>query len=144
MTIDESILRRNPDWARRIDAARRATPAHMVTAEPRRPREPAMNGTERAYGRHLNDLKAAGVVTWWAFNAVRLRIAMGEKAAWYKCDFLVEFAEGHFEFHETKGYEHAAGILRLKVAAGMFPVPFKLVKRCGDGWMIEPFNGAAA
>lgn len=131
-----------PLWRAIIAKAR--TPVPTVEVEPRRPREPSMNMTERAYGRHLDDLKASGVVTWWAFNAVRLRIAMGEKAAFYKPDFMVLYADGHWECHETKGYEHAAGILRLKIAAGIYPFKFVMVKRCGEGWMIEPFNGAAA
>jgi hypothetical protein len=115
--------------------------AKPTATEPRRPVvRNAMNGLELAYAKHLDKLKLAGDVKWWAFNAVRLRIAMGEKAAWFKCDFFIEFADGHFEFHETKGHEKTAGILRLKIAAGIYPIPFVLVKKNGSGWYYEAFT----
>lgn len=140
-TIDEAILNRKPEWRAIIAASRTTTPT--VTDEPRRPKEPAANLTEKAYGRRLDELKLDGLVKWWAFNKIRLRIADGEKAAWYKPDFFVEFADGRFEMHETKGFERPRAVLALKVAAGQFPMfQFVLVKRCGDGWTYEPFNGA--
>jgi hypothetical protein len=130
-------LLENPAWR----AAYLAQAPKPAATEPRRPVvRNTMNGLELAYAKHLDVLKLAGDVRWWAFNAVRLRIAMGEKAAWFKADFFIEFADGHFEFHETKGHEKTAGILRLKVAAGCVPVKFVLVKKDGNSWTYEEFK----
>jgi hypothetical protein len=127
-------LMKNPTWRPLLLAKPAAT-------EPRRPIvRNAMNGLESAYAKHLDVLKLAGDVKWWAFNAVRLRIAMGEKVAWYRPDFFIEFADGSFAFHETKGFEREAALLRLKVAAGLVPIPFALVKKNGSGWYYEEFT----
>lgn len=133
-TFTRKQLAGNPAWAAKLGDAPKGK---------RRPTGgPAMNATEAAYARHLDELKLAGVVASWTFNAVRLRIAMGQKAAWFRCDFLVGFADGRAEFHETKGHEREAAMVRLKVAAGLFPLPFVLVKRtAGGGWMYEAFGG---
>lgn len=126
-----------PAWR----AAYLAQAPKPCATEPRRPViRTTMNGTELAYAKHLDLLKLAGDVKWWAFNAVRLRIAMGEKAAWYRPDFFVEFSDGSFEFHETKGFEREAAMVRLKVATGIVPVKFVLVKRDGEGWNHEEFS----
>jgi hypothetical protein len=136
----------NPDMAKAIAqqmADAHGSPEVERQAETRRPTEPTMNKTERLYGERLDRMKTAGTVKWWAFNKVRLRIADGEKAAWYKPDFFVEFADGHFEMHETKGFERARGMLALKVAAGQFPMfRFVLVKRVKGEWVCEEFGGA--
>jgi len=99
-----------------------------------------MNGTERAYGAHLDQLKAQGVVTWWAFEHVRLKIASGKKAAWYTPDFLVKFSDGRLEAVEIKGsFFREAAKVRLKVAAGLFPWPFVVVRKIGGAWVREEF-----
>jgi hypothetical protein len=136
-TFSRKDLATNPAWAKALGDAPRGK---------RRPTGgPAMNATEAAYARHLMVRRAAGEVVWWAFNAVRLRIALGFRAAWFKPDFLVEVPGGRFEFHETKGHEREAAMLRLKVAAGMFPIPFVLVKRDGaGGWTYEDFGKRSA
>jgi hypothetical protein len=134
----------NPAWCEAIAKGmeRAHGPAEVEKqAEVRRPTEPAMNKTERLYGEKLDRMKVAGQVKWWAFNQVRLRIATGEKAAWYKPDFFVQFADGHFEMHETKGFERQRGLLALKVAAGQFPMfRFVLVKRVKGEWTHEEFR----
>jgi hypothetical protein len=100
-----------------------------------------MNKTEQAYGQYLDTLKFAGEVRWWAFQPVRLLIAQGDKAAYYRPDFWVQLADGSFEFHETKGFEREAALVRIKVAAGLYPIPFVLVKRDGGmGWTRELFG----
>jgi hypothetical protein len=144
-TFPADIIRK-PEWKAIIAAemARHHGPAEVEKqAEVRRPTEPAMTKLERLYGEKLDRMKAAGQVMWWAFNQVRLRIATGEKAAWYKPDFFVQFADGHFEMHETKGFERQRGLLALKVAAGQFPMfRFVLVKRVKGEWTYEEFKGA--
>jgi hypothetical protein len=128
---------KNPAWR----AAYLAQAPKPAAPEPRRPVvRNAMNGLESAYAKHLDLLKLAGEVRWWAFNAVRLRIAMGEKAAWFKADFFVLTSDDELQVHETKGYEREAAVLRLKVAAGMYPFSFFMVKKNGSGWDYEEFK----
>lgn len=137
MGFSRKQLAENPTWAKIFAEA-------DAPQKRKRPAGPQMNGTETAYSQRLKALVAAGEVKSWMFNAMRLRIAMGEKVAYYKPDFFVEYFDGHFEFHETKGHEKARGILALKVAAGMFPIRFVLAKRDDDGgWTFEDFGKAA-
>src|SRR5689334_9481004 len=61
----------------------------------------AMNGTERRYAdEFLETRRAAGEVLWWAFQAVKLRLA---DDTWFCPDFVVVLADGTLEFHEIKG-----------------------------------------
>jgi hypothetical protein len=134
----------NPAWCEAIAKGmeRAHGPAEVEKqAEVRRPTEPAMTKLERLYGEKLDRMKAAGTVTWWGFNKIRLRIADGAKAAFYKPDFMVVYPDGSIGMDETKGYEHAAGILRLKIAAGAYPMfRFRLIKRVKGEWTYEEFK----
>src|SRR4029077_19801939 len=60
-----------------------------------------MNRTERRYSQHLEILRAAGEVRWWAFEAIKLRLA---RRTWYTPDFLVELPDGELTVHEVKGH----------------------------------------
>lgn len=102
---------------------------------------PKMNATEEAYNAHLRTRHAAGEVLWWAFNAVRLLITDGDFAAFYKPDFTVIMWDGTTQYHETKGFEREAAMLRLKVAAGIYTfAKFVLVKRYESAWSYEFFS----
>lgn len=103
-----------------------------------------MNKTEAAYAAHLELRRIAGEILSWKFNCVRLKIATGKKAAWYKGDFFVELIDilGRqvFEVHETKGFWREAARVRIKVAAGLYPYfRFVAVERKGGGWEFEEF-----
>lgn len=99
-----------------------------------------MNKTEAAYAAHLELRRIAGEILSWKFNCVRLKIATGKKAAFYKGDFFVELASGYFEVHETKGFWREAARVRIKVAAGLYPYfRFVAVERKGGGWEFEEF-----
>lgn len=105
-----------------------------------RPAGTGMNGLEAAYARDLDLRKLSGNVLWWKFNAVRLRIADGEKGAFFKPDFAVLTRDG-LEFHETKGFWREAARLRIKVASGLYPFPFVAVRRVAGRWEYERFGG---
>lgn len=103
-----------------------------------------MNGLEGEYARLLELRKQAGEIHDWKYEAIRLRIAFGNKPAWYKPDFLIVNADGSLHAHETKGWWKTDARLRIKVAAGVYPwIKFvgvrKLKKKDGGGFEYENF-----
>lgn len=99
-----------------------------------------MNGTETAYAKHLEEQRIAGVVLWYKFEGVKLRL--GEKT-FYTPDFAVMQASGQIELHEVKGHWVDDARVKIKVAADMYPFKFiaikKLAKKRGGGWEYEVF-----
>lgn len=82
---------------------------------------------EADYATHLDMLKSAGEIKWWAYEVISFKIGDG---CWYKPDFMVVFADDSIEFHETKGYEREAGRVRLRVAAQqLWMFTFRQIKR---------------
>lgn len=104
----------------------------------------AMNRTEAAYARHLEQRQHAGEVAWFKFEGMKLRLADNTL---YTPDFAVMLADGCLEMHEVKGargiYQDDAKV-KVKVASTMFPLRFKVVfprtKKDGGGWAIESFD----
>lgn len=108
-------------------------PAKVVA----RPSE--MNKTEARYAERLKRLVAEGEVLWWAFEAVKLKLA---PATYYTVDFLVVTSDFTLEAHETKGFMRDDAAVKLKVAAKLFPFVFRLVKWSGKaGWTIKAVTG---
>jgi hypothetical protein len=108
----------------------------------------AMNKTEARYAAHLDTLKHLGLVLWWGFECVTFKLA---PRTHYTPDFLVLVrlapedrpgadGEGRLECHEVKGYWQDDARVKVKVAAAMFPLPFKAIKAAkGGGWDVENF-----
>lgn len=100
-----------------------------------------MNKSEAAYAEHLKARQVAGEVLWWAFNAIKLRLADN---CFLSPDFALMFADGRLELHDVKGnwFQDDAKV-KMKVAASSFPIPVMVVrpraKRDGGGWSIEEF-----
>lgn len=100
-----------------------------------------MNKTEQAYADHLEGLKRAGAVLWFKFESINLRLA---DATFYRPDFFVMTADRGLEVHEVKGHWTDDARVKIKVAAGMYPV-FKFIaikklrKADGGGWSVEEF-----
>lgn len=105
-----------------------APPAAAPAAGERRQRHvrhaaEQMNKTEARYAEHLDALKAAGDVVWWAFESIKIRLA---QRTWLSIDFMVRFADGRVELHEVKGRKgeryHATedGKLKVKLAAELY------------------------
>lgn len=85
-----------------------------------------MNKTETRYSLELESGRQNGVLAWWAFEAMTLRLATGAR---YTPDFAVLTSAGALEFHETKGgHIREAAMVRLKVAASLYPFRFVLVQ----------------
>ena len=97
-----------------------------------------MNRTEAAYGKLLNDRLIAGEIIWYAFEFVTLKIAADTR---YTPDFAVLLANRDLEFHEVKGFAMDDSMVKIKVAARLFPARFYLIhalpKKLGGGWDIK-------
>ena len=104
-------------------------------------RDGSMNKTEEAYASVLEGLKQAGQITWYKFEALKVKLA---DRTYYTPDFLVMRADGLLEMHEVKGgiWQDDARV-KIKVAAEQFPFRFVAVKmkakKAGGGWEYEEF-----
>jgi len=115
----------NPAWA--MPGLRMARPGQTK-------RPGVMNKLEEAYSWALEADRRAGLLTWYAYEAITLRIAHDCR---YTPDFAVRTAGGQLEFHEVKGYMREDARIKLRVAASMFPFRFLLARRASAGWVIE-------
>ena len=59
-----------------------------------------MNKTETAYSKYLEELKKQGVIIWYAFEPITLKLANTLR---YTPDFVVILADGSVQLHEVKG-----------------------------------------
>jgi hypothetical protein len=76
-----------------------------------------MNGIERRYADELYKLQLAGEILAYEYEPIKLRLAKG---TFYTPDFLVVYPD-HFEFHEVKGYARDDAMVKVKVAARLYP-----------------------
>lgn len=95
-----------------------------------------MNGTEAKYAQHLSDLRMAGEILWYGFEAVKLRLADN---TFYTPDFAVMAKDGVIEMHEVKGFWQDDARVKIKVAAAQFPFRFFAFKTSKGGWEREMF-----
>lgn len=100
-----------------------------------------MNKTEAAYAAHLEQQRAAGVLAWWKFEGLKLRLADN---TFYTPDFAVMHAVGLLEMHEVKGHWQDDARAKIKIAADLYPFRFIAVrarsKKDGGGWDAEVFE----
>jgi len=100
----------------------------------------AMNKTEEAYAAHLESLRSIGLVAWYKFEGVKLRLADN---TFYSPDFAVMTASGVMQMHEVKGFWQDDARVKIKVAADIYPFEFLAVKvkpkKDGGGWAKEEF-----
>jgi len=108
----------------------------------RRQKQPGeMNSTEKEYASQLEALLQAGEILWYAYEAIKLRLA---KKTWLTIDFFVMTRDGVLEAHEVKGgfWEDDARV-KMKVAAEKYPFRIiaaqKVAKKHGGGWKVEEF-----
>jgi len=99
-----------------------------------------LNKTEQAYEALLNAWLQAGLIAWFKFEGVKLRLADN---TFYTPDFAVMLANGQMEMHEVKGYWQDDARAKIKIAADMYPFRFLAVrpkaKKDGGGWDKEEF-----
>lgn len=100
----------------------------------------AMNKTEAAYADTLAWQMREGLVAWFKFEGVKLRLADN---TFYSPDFVVMLADGSLECHEVKGFWTDDARVKIKVASDMYPFRFIAVtvkpKKDGGGWKVEEF-----
>ena len=99
-----------------------------------------MNNTEAAYAAHLAERQALGGIAWFKFEGLKFRLG---DSTFYTPDFAVMLSGGELEAHEVKGFWADDARVKIKVAAGMYPLKFlavtKLPKAKGGGWATENF-----
>jgi len=105
-----------------------------------------MNRLEEAYTEHLETRRHAREIQWFAFEAIKLRLA---DATFLEPDFLVQLTRGDLEIHETKGFWEEDARIKFKVAAAIFPFRFIGVTRETDTrgvkvWTFEEFPAGVA
>lgn len=96
-----------------------------------------VNKTEARYAERLAQLQAAGEITAYRYEAIKLRLADN---TFYTPDFLVTCHE-HIELHEVKGHWEDDARVKIKVAAEQFP-QFRFIavtEGKGGTWNIEEF-----
>ena len=95
-----------------------------------------MNKLEAAYAIKLETDRSMGVIQWFSFDAIKLRLA---DATFYTPDFLVMAADGTLEVREVKGFWEDDARVKIKVAADKFPFRFVAVTRVRGEWKYENF-----
>lgn len=96
-----------------------------------RHRPGVMNRLESKYAAKLESDKNTGHVQWYAFEAIKLKLA---DKTYLTPDFLVMTNDGYLECHEVKGFMYDDAAVKLKVAANKFPFKFVLIKQLRGAW----------
>lgn len=95
-----------------------------------------MNKTEEAYAAELELQKRAGMILWYKFEGIKLRLADN---TFLTVDFAVMAADGTLEMREVKGYFEEDAKVKLKVAASLYPFRFRVIRRVKGRWEVEEF-----
>lgn len=110
----------------------------LVTARGEIVRPARMNATEAAYGEVL---RADETIVWCEYEGVTLRL--GDECR-YTPDYAVMRADGAIEMHEVKGFWREDALVKIKVAARMYPFRFfsavKRKKKAGGGFEVREFK----
>lgn len=107
-------------------------------ANRRKPGE--MTKLEQRYAERLESLKYDGLIHWYCYEAITFKLARDCR---YTPDFIVMAADGTLEAHEVKAFWADDARVKIRVAAGMFPLRFVAMKQQskkeGGGWLVEEF-----
>ena len=95
-----------------------------------------MNGLERQLAAYIEAEVNVGVISWYQFEGVTLKLAADTR---YTPDFLVMLDNGNLECWEAKGFWRDDAKVKIKVAASLYPFRFIAVKKKGNGWEREDF-----
>lgn len=112
--------------------------AKVTEGKPRIRQERLPNKTEAAFALHVRRLRPYSNLKVYE-QGITLRLANGVK---YKPDVFTWSGDNEFEAWEVKGFKREASIVRLKMAASVYPmITFYLVtkrkKQAGGDWQIE-------
>ena len=120
-----------------------------VLGRARVPRTPGlMNKAEARYALELTKQRQDGVISDWAYEPEKLRLA---DKTFYTPDFRVILPDGCVEFHEVKVYWKRAGRVgweddarvKIKVAAELHPYVFVAVWLGANGYEYEYIGSPA-
>jgi hypothetical protein len=95
-----------------------------------------MNKLEARYAAYLEMGRIGGNLEWYAFDAIKLRLA---EATFYTPDFLVMLPDGEIQCHEVKGFWEDDARVKIKVAASKFPFTFLGLRLVKGQWEAERF-----
>ncbi len=95
-----------------------------------------MNKREQRYELVLRARQQAGEIAWYAFEALKLKLA---DKTYYTPDFLVMLPDGELQIHEPKGFMEDDARVKIKIAAAMFPFRFLVITDKG----VEEISGLA-
>lgn len=96
-----------------------------------------MNKLEAAYASSLEMDRLRGVILWWAFEPVKLKLG---KLCTYTPDFLVMRRDGGLECHEVKGFWKDDARAKIRMASALYPFLFIGIMRKGVVWHREYFD----
>ena len=90
------------------------------------------NKWEAEYASYLQDMTRFGILESWHYESVKLKIGNG---AFYMPDFMLVLKGGVYQFHEVKGFQRQAGMVRLRAAAMQYAFwRFYLITKVGGEW----------
>jgi len=120
-----------------LDAGRPITSAlpekRAKTGTGVRPYHPYRNKWEHDYAKRLDYERALGIIRDFSYETERLTIGEG---ATFLPDFPVTLADGTREMREVKGYRREAAMVRIRVAARLYPhLRFVLVTKVNGEWV---------
>jgi len=108
------------------------------TKAPSGPWHPFRSKWELEYAKYLDVMKAAGQIRDWAYEGEHLDIGIGAR---YTPDFRLVCFDGLIQYREVKGYKREAAMVRLKVAAKLYPqYTFVLVTKKDGSWVHTPIK----
>lgn len=138
----EQVQKSTPEQ-KKCRSTNKKTPEKAATSKERmqalgRLKSGEMNKTEKEYSEHLESQRIAGFLLWWRFECVNFKLA---EKCFLKIDFLILKATGELESHDVKGYWTDDALVKMKVAASIFPWPFLAVtkKKKNGGWEYRNF-----
>lgn len=92
-----------------------------------------MNKLESRYAEHLEYRRLKGEILWWMFEGITLKLASDCRLT---IDFAAMMADCELVMFETKGFRRDDAMVKLRVAASMFPLRIVLVEeKKGAGWV---------
>jgi hypothetical protein len=95
-----------------------------------------MNRLEARYAQQLDAQRRVGEVLWFGYEAITLKLAPDTR---YTPDFAVITCEGEMQFHETKGHWRDDALVKIKVAANLFPwAEFRAINSKGEVRVFAP------
>lgn len=96
------------------------------------------NRLEASYEQMLKVRESVGDILWYSFEGLKLRLA---DRTYLTVDFFLMLANGELEAHECKGFMEGDALVKIKVAASMYPFRFYVVrarlKRDGGGFSVS-------